>query len=360
MSDEENHLDPPQSPFSTSVMEEDREVDTSEAPSVTITISHLRKEFTFQFPEDATITDLLLEIESTLNIPFDNQKIMVPKAPLIKAPLKDPDMSLQVLQGKKLMLMGSTTKAVEDVQATIDRASVVHRARMAQLSKARRPVTTAVEDSQYTFLQVRPLAGLPNPERSQALLLRLKQDPGIKAAMKKHKFTVHLLTEMEPLANTQSTHEGTTRLLGLNRNQGEAIELRLRTDAHDGYRDYKTIRNTLCHELAHNVHGPHDRAFWDLCHQIEREVQAADWKSGGRTIGTTSHYTISGEEDHVDEGGWTGGEFVLGGVRDLTAGMSRREVLAKAAEERKRREAAAAELALKKLMKGRDDDEDVD
>lgn len=50
---------------------------------------------------------------------------------------------------------------------------------------------------------------------------------------------------MDPLSNTQSSHEGTTRLLGLNRNRGEVIELRLRTDAYDGYRDYKTIRNTL-------------------------------------------------------------------------------------------------------------------
>lgn len=43
---------------------------------------------------------------------------------------------------------------------------------------------------------------------------------------------------MEPLSNTTSTHEGTTRLLGLNRNAGEVIELRLRTDAGDGYRAY--------------------------------------------------------------------------------------------------------------------------
>ncbi|RKK78180.1 hypothetical protein BFJ69_g5683 [Fusarium oxysporum] len=149
---------------------------------------------------------------------------------------------------------------------------------------------------------------------------------------------------MEPLSHTQTTHEGTSRILGLNRNQGEVIELRLRTDAHDGYRDYKTIRKTLCHELAHNVHGPHDRNFWDLCHQIEREVDAADWKSGGHTIGETSRYTVSGrdeeEEDYPEDfGGWTGGEFVLGGVKNnSTAGMSRREVLAQAALERQRKE----------------------
>ena len=162
--------------------------------------------------------------------------------------------------------------------------------------------------------------------------------------MRKHKWTVPLLTEMNPIEHTQSNHEGTSRTLGLNRNAGEVIELRLRTDAYDGYRDYKTIRKTLCHELAHNVHGPHDRNFWDLCHQIEKEVEAADWRSGGRSVGDEEFYQGSaGEEEEVvhDHGGWEGGEYVLGAAADSVAGqvqgMSRREILARAAEERIKR-----------------------
>jgi hypothetical protein len=229
-------------------------------------------------------------------------------------------------------------------------------ARLAQWANRRQPAhqrhSTTVE-TKYTFLQVRPLQGLPHPERSQALLMRLKADPGIVASMRKHKFAVSLLTEMEPLTHTQSTHEGTSRILGLNRNHGEVIELRLRTDAHDGYRDYKTIRKTLCHELAHNVHGDHDRHFWDLCHQIEREVEAADWKSGGHTIGESSRYHLSGQDDaandeyHEDDGGWTGGEFVLGGVKSASAGMSRREILAQAAMERQRKDDESEQKAEK-------------
>lgn len=148
---------------------------------------------------------------------------------------------------------------------------------------------------------------------------------------------------MNPVEHTQSNHEGTSRTLGLNRNAGEVIELRLRTDAYDGYRDYKTIRKTLCHELAHNVHGPHDRNFWDLCKQIEKEVEGADWRSGGHALADEEYY---GGEDVDDHGGWTGGEFVLGasGIGGAAstgsavgAGLSRREVLAKAAEERMKR-----------------------
>lgn len=151
---------------------------------------------------------------------------------------------------------------------------------------------------------------------------------------------------MNPAEHTQSNHEGTSRTLGLNRNAGEVIELRLRTDAYDGYRDYKTIRNTLCHELAHNVHGPHDRNFWELCKQIEREVDGVS--ESGRTVGGgggEEYYAggSAGEEEHHDEGGWTGGEYVLGvaaggqGSVGSGQGMSRREVLARAAEERMKR-----------------------
>ena len=146
---------------------------------------------------------------------------------------------------------------------------------------------------------------------------------------------------MNPAEHT--THE--SRTLGLNRNRGEVIELRLRTDAFDGYRDYKVIRNTLCHELAHNVFGEHDRDFWDLTKEIEKEVERGDWRSGGRALTDEEFYNpddrgVGG--DHVDGGGWTGGEFVLGGSAGKSngaggvpvQGLSRREAMAKAAEDR--------------------------
>lgn len=342
MSDENDRMDV-EIVDSPSPNAEDAE-DTEISP-ITIIISHGGQVYDVKFAQDATITELMNEIEASMDIPISHQKIIAPKHPLIKAPLKNPDQPLMEFQGKKLILMGSTAATAEAVQKTAEKVAQRNAARMANL--AIRPKKSSKKrlrnkvDATYTFLQVKALQWLPNPDDSQKLLMRLKADPGIVATMKKHKFTVALLTEMEPLANTQSSHEGTSRILGLNRNKGEVIELRLRTDAHDGYRDYKTIRKTLCHELAHNVHQSHDRQFWDLCHQIEREVQAADWKSGGHTIGESSRYAISGQEeedDHEDEGGWQGGEFVLGGIRDGGSEMTRRQILAKAAEERLRRQ----------------------
>lgn len=339
----------------------------SESDWITLTISHRQSTCELSFPPDATVVQLFEELEETLEIPIANQKILVPKGPLLKAPFKNPDMALTKLQGKTLKLMGSASSEVQAVQNMCERIAQRAAARQAERAKARprRRQAVSAEDAKYTFLNVKPLQNLPRPERSMALLMRLKADPGIKATMKKRKYTVALLTEMEPLQHTEASHEGTSRTLGLNRNKGEVIELRLRTDAYDGYRDYKTIRKTLCHELAHNVHSDHDRHFWDLCHTIEREVDAADWKTGGHTTGETSRYVVSGQEQYVDDeadgGGWTGGEFTLGGDRGgvatgtgsgITAGLSRREVLAQAALERQRKETQAEAKAVEAAEKG--------
>jgi hypothetical protein len=322
---------------------------TDNPETVSFTITYRGAPQTFSFPSSATIADLSESVASELSVPLSNQKFMISKLGLLKPPFKDPSLPLSILADKKISLLGSTAAEVSTVTKTASEAT----------KRASRPTTPRQsvkaykthdwkkeqEESLYTFTTLRPLPYLPKPERSLAFLQRLKDDAGIKASMRKHKWTVPLLTEMNPIEHTQSNHEGTSRTLGLNRNAGEVIELRLRTDAYDGYRDYKTIRKTLCHELAHNVHGPHDRNFWDLCHQIEKEVEAADWRSGGRSVGDEEFYEGGGEgeEEVHDHGGWEGGEYVLGAATGSTGesvqgqGMSRREILARAAEERIKR-----------------------
>ncbi|KKY32798.1 putative ubiquitin metalloprotease fusion protein [Diaporthe ampelina] len=319
------------------------------APALTITVTKGGKLLDiFHLTADAILNDLLIACEDQLTDEADkydwDKAKFIAKGKMLRAS-EHGEQPIAHLDGTKVTLQVPTLEAIQDLQRSSDAARAREARRRAVNTSAARPVAArrsrpdparAQADAQYTFLRVEPLLGFGNAERSRAFLQRLKEDPGIRAAMRKHEFTVGLLTEMDPAANTQSTHEGTTRLLGLNRNRGEVIELRLRTDAYDGYRDYKTIRDTLCHELAHNVHGPHDRKFWDLCHQIEREVQAADWKSGGHAIGDGDYYE-SPEDDVPDHGGWTGGTYVLGGSSSGGGGLSRRDVIAKAVEERMRR-----------------------
>jgi hypothetical protein len=302
-------------------------------------------------PAEWTLTDLAALIEETYTIPASKQKYMVtPRGGTYKSPFP-PTPTASDLAEKKIVLLGTPEKEISDLQSAIhDAQNALHRRRVARGSaRAHQPTVTrrvdwkkAGEEAQYTFHAITPLPYLPNPQRSQRFLERLASDPGIKASMLKHKFSVGLLTEMDPAMHT--THE--SRTLGLNRNRGEVIELRLRTDAYDGYRDYKTIRKTLCHELSHNVWGDHDRNFWNLTKEIEKEVEKNDWSRGGSTVGGhgAEFYNPEDEgiedEDLMDEGGWTGGEFVLGGLGGGSAGsagLSRREIMAKAAEERARK-----------------------
>ena len=102
----------------------------------------------------------------------------------------------------------------------------------------------------YKFHRIQSLQHLPSPQRALDLLNRLANDQAIQHIMQEHKFAVGTLTELAP-------HEH-PNLLGLNKNAGEVILLRLRTDAYDGFRLYADIRRVLCHELTHNVWGDHD------------------------------------------------------------------------------------------------------
>lgn len=326
---------------------------------LTLTIHHHGTAHTLTFPPDATLQDLTTSTSSLLHIPPENQKLLIaPKPGMLKTPIPPTRLNdLPISSPKfKLTVLGTPAAEIDAINASGQAVKRKLEARAAALAspqaRANRTAsgrgngihTLSTSSISYTFHRLVPLSYLPNPDRSHQFLARLRDDPGIKAAMNKHKFSVPVLTEMDPVMHT--TMEG--RTLGLNRNKGEVIELRLRTDAYDGYRDYRTIRKTLCHELAHCVFSEHDRDFWDLTGTIEREVEAADWKGGGRRLTEMDFYNpddweAQRDREVVDERGWTGGEFVLGGLDGSGGGSggasaghgeSRRELLAKAAEER--------------------------
>lgn len=321
---------------------------TQEADTVGLTVSHQGSKHGFTLPATHSLQDLAHRISETLGIPPENQKLLIsPKPGLLRPPFPS-DLPLQDVAARKITLLGSTPAQIASLNQQISTSQAQMNRKPGPIKAAtparRRDFKSMHDSATYTFMQIRPLPYLPNPERSRVFLQRLADDAGIQSVMAKHKFRVGLLTEMNPAEHT--TQE--SRTLGLNRNAGEVIELRLRTDAYDGYRDYKTIRRTLCHELTHNVHGEHDRNFWDLCKQIEKEVDRADWRSGGHQLGED----VYDPEDHFvpDEAAWKGGEFVLGAGPAATSSggsasgdqtLSRREILAKAAEERMRREREA-------------------
>jgi hypothetical protein len=94
----------------------------------------------------------------------------------------------------------------------------------------------------------------------------------------------------------------------------------------------------LCHELTHNVHGPHDANFWSLCKKLEKEVITLDPFSS-QSAHALSSEEIYEAEDHVDGGAWEGGTYTVGGGDGTReAGLSRRDILADAAMRRMQKE----------------------
>lgn len=296
----------------------------------------------FEDVPDETINELATRAAAQIGVGVERISFFfLPKPGFIKYPFADRKLSDFLVPSTRIKLVGTPNaevKRMDDMGTASRRTTRPSNIKPIKANKVR-DWKKVQEESTYTFHAIEPLSYLPNPEKSRRYLERLANDPGIKASMRKHKFRVGLLTEMNPAEHT--THESKT--LGLNRNRGEVIELRLRTDSYDGYRDYKVIRKTLCHELSHNVWGEHDRNFWNLTKEIEQEVERNDTLHGGHRLSNEEFYNPNDsyeEAEHADHGGWTGGDFVLGGSTS-GAGLSRREILARAAESRMRKEKEA-------------------
>ena len=317
-------------------------------------IQHRDQTLDLEDIQDETISQLAIRCADYIGADVSRITLFfMPKPGLLKHPFSDRPLSEVLAAKTRIKLVGTPNAEVKKLEDM----GVQSRSSSRPTSSGAKPRVTAnkyrgdwrkvQEEAQYTFHAIEPLNYLPNPEKSRRFLERLANDPGIKKSMRKHEFSVGLLTEMNPIEHTTSSLEGTTRTLGLNRNRGEVIELRLRTDAYDGYRDYKVIRKTLCHELSHNVWGEHDRNFWNLTKEIEKEVDRNDTLHGGHRLSNEEFYTPGDEYDegeHVDGGGWTGGDFVLGRSKDATAaaaseeGLSRREIMARAAMSRQKKQ----------------------
>ncbi|KAG8047707.1 hypothetical protein GUJ93_ZPchr0008g12994 [Zizania palustris] len=108
-----------------------------------------------------------------------------------------------------------------------------------------------------------------------------------------HRWRVGIMTEMAPIGYVGVSPKC---ILGFNKNMGEEISLRLRTDDLKGFRKYESIKRTLLHELAHMVHSEHDANFFALNKQLNDEAASLDWtKSKGHML--SGHKIFDSYED---------------------------------------------------------------
>lgn len=134
--------------------------------------------------------------------------------------------------------------------------------------------------------------------------------------MRQRRWSVGELTELTPFE---------THILGYNRNAGQLIAIRLRTDDLSGFRHYDSIRKVLLHELTHNVWQHHDDRFHALNRQLNKDVVALDWTAHGGQRLVEGDFYVPGETVEVT---WEGGSHRLGGMNTSAADLEARRQLA--------------------------------
>lgn len=193
---------------------------------VTLHVNFRGQTLPIRLPYTSSILDLKRSLEASISIPPSHQKLLSKGHQL-----QDGD-DVSSLNGTKIMLLGTPPKTVTEINShkPVIRVQSPYAAKLPKSTSA-----SATPDPLYTFHRLVPLPHLPNADRARDLLDKLVHDRGIIAIMKKYKWSVGALVEMDPAEHTYVDH----KTLGLNRNRGEVIELRIRTDEYAGFRQYR-------------------------------------------------------------------------------------------------------------------------
>ncbi|KAK9155474.1 hypothetical protein Sjap_002954 [Stephania japonica] len=261
----------------------------------------------------ATLKELGIKLQNLTHVKTDTLKLLIPKSVCNSSKLLNPfsdehsGLSLEeasILEGKPIRMMGVFKGEVEEVSRNGTKADQrilgfdeeEKRLQHRTLRGSQRAIQ--LPQGAYIFCDFRTLhiPGVElNPPASEALhrMHMLAADPGIVAIMNKYRWRVGIMTEMAPVGYVGISPKC---ILGFNKNHGEEISLRLRTDDLKGFRKYESIKKTLLHELAHMVHSEHDANFYALDKKLNEEATALDWtKSKSHTLSGYSH------SDHYEE-----------------------------------------------------------
>ncbi|KAF9281107.1 hypothetical protein BGZ88_011816 [Linnemannia elongata] len=277
----------------------------------------------------ATATHLLEQIAEQTQVPLSGLKVMFKGKVLRPNEGEDTETVFvkhpTLVTGAKIFVLGTTEKDIAKVHSIDEHINTRKSYRPAPVAKRSQPVRN-MDDDKYTFGPIQVLPEFQEQDKARAVLERLKNDRGIIGIMKLHKWQVGALIELSPAQKT---------ILGYNRNNGELIALRLRTDDLEGFRHYDAVRK---------VWSEHDDNFHALNRQLNKEVQQLDWtaQNGSRVAGGDFFDPANGLqgyhddlEDHgVDGQSWKGGSYVLGGgaSRRDTEALTTRELVARAAQ----------------------------
>uniref|UniRef100_A0A7N0TIP2 WLM domain-containing protein n=2 Tax=Kalanchoe fedtschenkoi TaxID=63787 RepID=A0A7N0TIP2_KALFE len=276
------------------------------------------KKFVVEISSGASLGDLGRELHKLTSVSEDTMRLLMPKSSIAGSKLLHPfadghsHLSLQeafLEEGKAIRMMGATKDELDEIikneKANLRIAGFDEEERRSrQRTLARTQIPLKLPQGIYVFCEFRTL-DLPgvelNPPPSEALkrMHRLAADPGIVAIMNKHHWRVGIMSEMAPEGYVGIS---SVCILGLNKNQGEEISLRLRTDDLKGFRKYEIIKKTLLHELAHMVYSEHDANFHALNSQLNKEALSLDWtRSRSQTLSRSAHSAHYDEEFDMED-----------------------------------------------------------
>lgn len=239
--------------------------------------------------------------------------------------------------GAKLLVVAAQGEAIAAEQQRV--ADDRRREEIVRTRVTAKPRSTTTAGQSSRFHSINPFAEGPSTpllERRRQMLERLANDPAIREIMDENGFTVGELTELHP-------HRDPT-LLGLNRNAGESIALRLLTDRLDGLRSYNHVLRVLVHELTHNVHGEHELPFKELDSKLAKQVAAFGERHRGNRLGGEQgaiFQPVTPESERLVSGGCeaVGSKDTLGhrlGSGSTLTDADRKRAAADAAERRSR------------------------
>ncbi|SCZ93499.1 BZ3500_MvSof-1268-A1-R1_Chr6-3g08701 [Microbotryum saponariae] len=239
---------------------------------LTLSISYSGQSHFVTMTTSSTLSSLQAELEQHFNVPVSAQKLLMKGR---KLDTTNQDVTLCTFIGTsasssssssassaiKLLLIGPHFDSLkqlqqrDELQASKRAAFEYHKAHrpppVAKTGSAKFASLGTIEDQgdMYKFHRIAPFPPqVPSEQARKKMLDKLDQDPGVKWLMKQHRFVVGTLTELHPLKDPT--------ILGLNKNAGQEICLRLLTDDLSGTRAYLDVRKVLLHELAHNRFGP--------------------------------------------------------------------------------------------------------
>ncbi|XVF21063.1 hypothetical protein REPUB_Repub12eG0058200 [Reevesia pubescens] len=286
---------------------------------VNVTVIWRGNKYMVEMNSGANLKELGDELQKLTDVKADTMRLIVPqllgKGSRMLLPFSDEHSCLSLLEasivmGKSVRMMGvledEVDRVIQNSKLDLRIAGFNEEERRLRQRMSDRPhASIRLPQGPYIFGDFRTLQ-IPgvelHPPASEALkrMHILASDPGIVAIMNKHRWRVGMMTEIAPVGYVGVSPKC---ILGFNKNHGEEISLRLRTDDLKGFRKYESIKKTLLHELAHMVFSEHDSNFYALDKQLNEEAANLDWtKSRGHTLSGIRHSENYEGDFYVEDG----------------------------------------------------------